>query len=190
MAFTYDLKGCRYRDEKTGKFVSVKQVRQLAQASLDETSAIVAKLAPKALKAALRDEIKKETIRQYILGRGGVNKMMAKDWGSIGQVVREQYSYLTDFIAELDTLSEAQIQSRITMYINSAREGFERGKRQAIEVSGQFTEERWKLGGSNPCDDCKNMAAKGWVKLGSLGQFPGDGSTKCLTHCTCEVVYR
>lgn len=191
MPFIWDATRARYRDADTKRFVSAKQVADLAQASLEETGKIASGIQAKELGAALRAEIKKETVRQYMLGRGGVNQMTPRDWGRIGASVAEQYGYLDDFIKELDQLSEAQIASRVKMYINSAREGFEKGKAEAAKQSGEFTEERWVVDTSKEnCTDCLALAAQGWVKIGTLGQVPGDGGTQCLTHCGCKIEYR
>lgn len=195
MPYTWDEARARYRDSKTGRFVKTDQVVALSSASIEETSTIAAKLAAtktgKAFEEILREEIKKETIRQYILGRGGVNRMTPKDWGSVGGSVREQYKHLSGFVADLENLTEPEIISRIGMYIGSSREGFEKGKLASVTASGNFTEERWVLAPDKEnCDDCKALAAKGWVKIGTLGQVPGDGGTKCLTHCGCTIQYR
>lgn len=194
MPFTWDETRARYRDSKTGRFVKPEKVIALSEASIEETTTLAQRLAGKSAKEvdkALREEIKRETIRQYMLGRGGENRMTPKDWGSVGGSVREQYKHLSGFIDDIPNLTEAEIASRISMYIGSAREGFEKGKLAAIKESGSFTEERWVLGttGEN-CNDCKELAAKGWVKIGTLGQVPGDGGTQCLTHCGCHIEYR
>ena len=191
MPFIWDATRARYRDADTKRFVSAKQVADLAQASLEETGKIASGIQAKELGTVLRAEIKKETVRQYLLGRGGVKQMTPRDWGRIGASVAEQYGYLDDFIKEADQLSEAQIASRVQMYINSAREGFEKGKAEAIKQSGEFTEERWVMDTSKEnCSGCQALAAKGWVKIGELGTFPGSGDTPCLTKCGCKIEYR
>ncbi len=190
MPYTWDPVKSRYHDTKTGRFVKATQVQDLASASIQETGKLVSRLGPKEMRIVLREEVKRETIRQYLLGRGGVNQMTPKDWGTVGSILRDQYSHLDDFVTQLNDLTDAQVQARSLMYINSAREGLEKGKRAAIDQSDEFTQERWVLGGDNPCDGCQALAAKGWVKIGTLGQFPGDGGTQCLTGCQCHIEYK
>jgi len=55
-------------------------------------------------------------------------------------------------------IHEAQIANRAQMYMDSAREAFERGK----------------------------MRAHGVLEL---PEYPGGGSTPCLTRCRCEWIY-
>lgn len=190
MPYVWDPNRAQYRDAK-GKFVSTKQVQSLAQASLEETGKLVQRLGPKETRTVLREEIKREYIRQYLLGRGGENQMSQKDWGSVGGSIAEQYKYLDGFINDLDNLSDAEIANRSGMYINSAREAFEKGHLAAINQSGKFTEVLWVLGSTGEhCADCTTLAGKGWMKIEDLAQFPGDGSTECLTSCGCGLTYR
>lgn len=105
----------------------------------------------------MRQEIKEEVIRQYLLGRGGRAQMAAADWGSCGGMVREQYGWLEGFYDKIKAgeLSEAQIRARAAMYVRSGREAFERGKARAFG-------------------------------LPELPAYPGDGQTVCLTNCYCN----
>jgi len=107
----------------------------------------------------MREEIKREYIREYMLGRGGRGSMTQVDWGSVGGMLADQYRYLKDFakLVEEGKLSEAQIRARSAMYINSAREGFERGQARAFGIPD-----------------------------GALPAYPGDGQTICLTLCACN----
>jgi len=74
-------------------------------------------------------------------------------------MLREQYRWLDDFarLVADGALSEGQIRSRAAMYVNSAREAFERG------------------------------LARAWgIPENELPAHPGDGSTICLTNCACN----
>ena len=142
----------------------------------------------------MRQEIKEEYIRQYLLGRGGLPQMAPADWGSIGGMIKEQYHpYLQRFYGQLGELSEAQIANRARMYVWSAREGFERGKRQAALAAG-YTEVFWELmPGVRHCDDCIEFNRMGWQLIADDpygGCFPGSACTACLTTCYCTLIYR
>jgi hypothetical protein len=143
---------------------------------------------------SFREEIKGEYIRQYLTGRGGLEQMTQADWGSVGGMLKEQYSYLEGFSQDIASgnLSEAQIEARSQMYINSAREAFERAKERVVADLG-FDMVNWVL---NPnlenCDDCVAFANMGTVPVDEdpyNGAYPGSGDTQCLTNCGCELQY-
>jgi len=141
----------------------------------------------------MREEIKAEYIRQYMLGRGGRAQMTSQDWGSIGGMIADQYRYLKDFaklVAE-GKLSEAQIRARAAMYANSAREGFERGQARA---NADAKDVIWVLGPvkTEHCNDCVAFAEMGVQLVADdpySGAMPGSGNTECLTNCACHLEY-
>jgi len=199
MPYTYSPTLARYRDNK-GKFVKAETVVALARTSIAATGDIAgglagqyksSELAAKEFKTVMRQEIKDEYIRQYVLSRGGLEQMTAKDWGSIGSMVKSQYAYLNDFTKALPDMSEDAIAARAKMYINSANQAANKGAAAAIEASGEFGEERWVLDESKEnCSGCADLAAKGWVKIGELGTVPCAGATPCLSNCACRIEYR
>lgn len=123
-------------------------------------------LTPAAWHEAMRQELKEEYIRQYLLGRGGLDQMKAEDWGSIGGSLADQYRYLNGFYDQVaaGNLTAGQIKmrgvERAAMYVNSAREAFFRAQARAR--------------GFDPAD---------------LPYHPCDGGTKCLTRCNCFWEY-
>lgn len=198
MTWYWDAAVGRYRDER-GHFMARARVLEHVQNSLEVTGAVGDVLAGYAGQGALnagdfgalfREEIKREYIRQYLLGIGGRGQMTAADWGSIGGMLREQYRFLDGFLAEIAAgdLTEAQVMARARMYINSAREAYERAHGKVAGKLGA-TEELWVLGVAEHCDDCLALAAEGWQPVGTF-PIPGDGSTQCLTNCQCHKEYR
>lgn len=142
----------------------------------------------------MRQEIKEEYIRQYLIGRGGLPQMMPADWGSIGGMLKEQYHpYLQRFYGQLGELSEAQIAARAKMYVLSSREGFERGKERAAIAAG-FTEVFWLVDPTiENCPDCLAFQAMGWQLIADdpyEGCVPGSACTVCLTHCGCTRLFQ
>ena len=103
-----------------------------------------------------RERLKTTYVNQYMVGRGGVNNMTQADWGRIGRQLRDQYSYMNQFAAQIarGDLTTAQIEARMKLYFNSATQMFERGQ----------------------------AASSGVV----LPQYPGDGRTQCRTNCKCN----
>jgi hypothetical protein len=204
MAWRYDPVARRYRDSETGRFLSRARAHELLDQSRttgqDEVTRLAGLLAggqidPSDWRIRMRQEIKAEVIRQYLLGRGGRSQMMPSDWGRVGGIISEQYRYLDrnegSFYAQVltDELSEGTIAHRSRMYINSTREAYERALITRLRGS-PFDEERWFLGAAENCADCSDLAARGWVPKGSLGTMPGAGQTACLTNCHCHIRYR
>ena len=172
MPWRFDPTTGRYRDTDTGRFLSLEAVREFVDQSLAGSRDAVGDIAQLVADGRLsvgdwqnrmRQEIKEEYIRQYLLGRGGRNVMGAADWGSVGGMLADQFRYLRGFAEDVETgdLSAGRIAGRSKMYVNSAREAFERG----------------------------NARAQG-IPNGALPAFPGDGTTICLTSCRCfwEIV--
>lgn len=143
----------------------------------------------------MRQYIKDEYIRQYITAIGGRSNMTQSDWGRIGSMLKEQYKYLSGFQAQIagGNLTEGQIRARARMYINSAREAFEKGNRD-VALKWGADEMYWDIDTSvENCPDCITYNAMGWVKIEINpydGNYPGSGGTVCLTNCHCGIIYR
>ncbi len=140
----------------------------------------------------MRESIKDAYIQQYLLGIGGRNQMTPSDWGSVGGMLKEQYGWLKGFYEEVlsGNLSEAQIAMRARMYMNSAREAYERALAKTAGKAG-MDQELWKTGfvRTEHCEDCLGYEAEGWQEMGYF-PTPGDGNTVCLTNCKCSKHYR
>lgn len=200
----WDDTATRYRDQVTGRFLSRQAVDGFITESISTASQYSEGLASilgdgqitsGGWYAGMRQEIKEEYIRQYLLGHGGLEQMTQSDWGSIGGMISEQYKYLEGFYQEVLTgnLSPEMIAARSDMYLNSAREAFERAQDRLASDLG-YDEESWNVDPSvENCDDCLAFAAMGWVKADDDpygGAFPGSGDTQCLTNCHCWIDHR
>lgn len=168
MAWRWDSRARAYRDGATGRFMSKDRALSLIDKSMatsgdrvGDLSRLIAngEISPADWVERMRAEIKKEYIRQYSFGRGGLENMTTRDYRSIGGMLKEQYGYLGRFADEIaaGNLTEGQIATRARMYIDSAREAYERA----------------------------NARAKG-VPTSQLPTFPGGGRTACLTRCRCN----
>lgn len=200
MAYTYNPTRAQYRDSKTGKFIKAADVVALSKESAKASGSVVgtyarqvanAEIGTKEFNTLMRDEVKAEAITQYLAGRGGLEQMTQKDWGTVGAHVRDQYKYLTGFIDAVKTgdMSEGAIAARATLYMAAARAMYGDGRANAIVASGEFTEETWVLGRKEHCDDCLTYAGEGWQPIGTF-PTPGDGSTECHVNCGCTKDYR
>lgn len=162
----------RYYNDTTKRLMSREQAMQFVDNSLafanDKTAQLAefvagGQLSPRDWGENMFALIKQEYIREYMFGRGGRSQMTQADWGSIGGILRVQNVYFKQFQAEIaaGNLSEAEIAARANMYINSARQAFERGRSRALGIP-----------------------------FGKLPAFPGDGQTECLSNdrCTWTII--
>lgn len=202
MGWAWNAKAGRYYSTKTGRFLTNAKALEYVQASADATVAATDILAgyvsegtmsPSGWMTMMRDEIKHQYIRQYELGIGGRGRMLAADWGSVGGMVGEQYKYLDGFAVDLANLSEGQIRARSRMYINSAREAYERAHGRVAEGLG-FDEIAWiENPAAESCPDCDAFAEMGWQLVADNpygGAIPASGMTECLSNCKCGLDYR
>lgn len=165
--FVWDKASSKYRDTRTGRYLSQQQVVGLRDAFTDALNDRAAELARRVaageqtaaqwLKQA-RADVKTAYLDQYMLGRGGRNAMSKADFGRVGQMVRTQYDYLAKFAAALDGLSEAQIRARLQLYMEGSTAAFERGY------------------------------AQGALGMPQLEKYPGSGQTPCLSNCRCSLL--
>jgi hypothetical protein len=111
----------------------------------------------------MRQIIKDTYIQCYLMGIGGEGQLSQKDFGSIGGMLADQYRYLNGFAQEIadGKLTPAQIEARIQMYINSARESYSRARARSYGIPD-----------------------------GKLPAHPGDGRTRCLCITTpdCRIL--
>jgi hypothetical protein len=187
VTWAWDPRSFRYRDIDTGRFMPRGDVLNYVDESIHAGGvasnllggyAADGTLSPADFRALFREELKGEYIREYLLGIGGREQMGQPDWGSIGGMLADQYRYLDGLIAELEagTLSPEQLAARIDMYINSAREAFERAHGRVAEKAG-CDEELWSLNGGEHCPDCLEYAGMGWQPIGTF-PIPGSGQTQ------------
>jgi len=199
MPWGWDPTAKRYRDLDTGRFMLRSEVLAWVEESLDASTVATDQLAqfvidgvisPADFGLLMRQELKEEYIRQYLLGIGGRAQMTPQDWGSIGGMLADQYRYLDRFVDEIASgeVPPGSLLLRVRMYANSAREAYERAHLKNANALG-MVEENWVLGDAEHCSDCVAFAGMGWQPIGTF-PFPGEGATECLTNCKCHKIYR
>lgn len=102
----YSPKYKAYRNLSNGQWASRKQVQGWVADNLalaDSATDMLANMMSNDLlrvgdwQTAMRQQVKKSYTDQYILGKGGIEQMMPKDWSSIGGQLSRQFSYLDNF---------------------------------------------------------------------------------------------
>ncbi len=191
--FTFDKGTQRYRDQETGKFISQARVQELTkkkiiQVGKDMTTIadllVNGKITVPTWEQGTRDIIKQLYTQQYLLGIGGQKEMTQRDYGILGQQIREQYKYLNGFAQELiaNGMSEEQFKSRLQLYANASRQAFEKGKLESHQRAGYNWEKRIRTKVES-CDPCIGYAAQGWVPIGTLPE-PCQ-QCDCRANCGC-----
>lgn len=143
--------------------------------------------------AAIQMELRSLYGATAALGRGGFGRMGPVEWGRNGQALRFQYERLAGFAQDLadGKLALPEARARAAMYAKSAWSRFWQEDLLWKVESGEYREYQWiDARDERECDDCEELAARGWVPIGELGTVPGAGDTQCLTNCRCGLRYR
>jgi len=202
--FTWVDKLGKYRDLKTGRFVSEKlitrELDKVVSASAEAMKGLTRRMVDGSLslpewQLAMEKEIKLVTRQAAVIARGGLNQMSPADWGRVGAETKRQYQFLRKFANEVASGKQplnGRAVVRAGLYGESGRGAYQETKRSAAKRKG-FTEERRVLGFAEHCessgglDGCVELAAKGWQPIGKL---PRIGESPCRTHCHCNFEYR
>lgn len=165
----YDVGTHRFRDSRSGRFLSAQAAVDLRDGFQDRRRAdvddLVRRLADKEISVQDFEREMTQAIRelhtaQYALGRGGLNAMTDDDYAAADALVEAQRAYLRAFAEDIAAgkLSEAQIGARARLYYAASTTAHESGKAGAWNVTPPH--------------------------------LPGDGSTPCGVQCKCAISYR
>jgi len=202
--YTWDNNVKRYR--RQGKFVSQDEVIKYREKYLEGETPINRQLATQLFdrqmtigqfEEAIRDSLKRVYTVQFMLAKGGRHQMTQRDWGALGQILREQYHYLRNkFIADLVngkyTIDQLDLViNRMGLYIqNSSQQAFERGNLERLRgTEVRLLWVRNKL--LDSCKDCIRLegqihTANEWL---SSGYWPRRNALACMgIHCGCVLV--
>lgn len=123
----------RYYSHK-GKRISPSEMYQTAEFIQAKAAAKIQQLNFEGeWKDKARQEIKEEFIRQYILGRGGIDQMTSTDWGRIGHALRTQYQYFKDI--ETRNYSDKMLANVLTLYTDAATSMYERARAATYAIA-------------------------------------------------------
>ena len=123
--------------------------------------------------------VKQSHLAMWLLGSGGYNTVTQGMIEQLEQTLREQYGYLTDFANEIITKNRSDSQrvhdsTHVSLYtpIPLRRQGVINRATLYIEAITQSAE--------------RGRATSYGVLTNELPNYPGDGSTICLTRCRCH----
>ncbi len=199
--YQFDEAAGRYRDMR-GRFVSYATIFTVISAAENRSGDTIKELSI----ALLRDQIPASAwytacaqclqrihVQFSVLGAGGIDGLRPDNFRYVDRAVRAEMQRLLAFgvaIAE-KSLSEAQIEARVDMYIGSARKNY-----WALLAKPKLTRtdvliERRRLGNADHCAWCDYLSKAGWQIVDTL-PIPGESSSawndgQCLSACHCEL---
>ena len=179
-----------------GRFVSPSQVRGALDAFIQGTGERLAGITSEmqAGRMALADwqlsiaqELKAAHIASAVAANGGWDTMTQADWGQVGGLLKEEYSYLGRFagqIADGSVRIEGDgLQSRVGLYAEAPRHTYEAARLDNEREAGYDVE--WnELGPADHCDECLALTDMGEVEVGVI---PLPGERECGNRCGCTV---
>lgn len=195
--FTWSVESGRYRDTRTGRYISELRIRSgidraIARSSR-EMSAMSEDLRAGRISLSewsrlMREEIKSQQIAAATIARGGAAQMSPTDYGRVGGAVANQYRYLNRFEKQIakGLVLDGRFKARVDLYSEAARTTYETTKRERVEHSGG-EEERNILGDAQHCEECEELTAAGWQPIGSM---PPPGRRQCGNRCKCRLAFR
>lgn len=124
-----------------------------------------------------------------LAANGGKNNTSPGDLAFMGNLVKEQYQYFRNMVAEIRQGKQAldgTLLTRVALYAQAARATHEKVKERAALNAGA-TQSKSILGLADHCTECVSEARKGWVAIGTLIQI---GQRQCRQNCHCSMTYR
>ena len=182
----------RYRNTRSGEFVSARGVRAALDVTLRSAADPVVALADQlrngqvsiaTWELAMRDQIKAANISAIQLERGGRANMTPADYGRAGQIIRGQYGYLNNFAGDIQSGKQrldGTLQRRMKMYTDNARGSFYASA--DANMLGNPTHERSIIYPGDSCPGCISENRKRWQ---ILGQMIPIGQRDCFKNCRC-----
>lgn len=196
--YTWSDTSQRYRDSRTGRFVSAAAVRDELDKSIDASAKAIREateglragtLALSAWQLVMADEIRNGHLASTALARGGWSRLTVEDYRAASKAVAEQYKFLRNFAADVASGKQkldGTLIRRAELYTMAARGQYEDTRREA-EAERGLTEERRIRHARDSCETCIEEERKGWQPIGTLRRI---GDSLCRSRCRCQFEYR
>lgn len=146
-----------------------------------------------ALRATLQSTLKRQALTAAIIGVRGVGNLTDNVLTAVKRQLSVQLAYLDGFLETVDNREVTpRGRARAAQYANASWAISQTAARQfnldTSGVSAVQLEEKRRLGGSEHCEDCLDLAEGDWEPFGSL-PVPGQG-TVCGSNCRCTLEVR
>lgn len=196
MQYHWDDRAGRYRDSR-GRYVSEVKIREGVDRVVVKASRAMYELAREFRTSDMtvgqfRDKMLKEIKLAHtavaLAVYGGKQNMTPREWGMVGQTIRQQYQYVQKFAQDiLDGRQQlnGRLEARAALYGQAARATYENLRRTTQHVYSRLYE-RNVLGARESCVECRAETERGWVPIGVLKPI---GGRLCRSACKCTLAY-
>ncbi len=187
----------RFVDSR-GRFVSETQVRRVIDAIADAASERMAQASARLLagdmslaawQLEMQQVVKLAHVAAATIAHGGGEQMTFSRWGSAGNEIKAQYSWLRDFAAQVRSGEQklnGSLTARARQYGQAARATLSKIVGEGQQRRG-FRFEKNVLRSGESCSGCRAESARGQVPIGTL--VPVGSRHPCLRNCHCEIRY-
>lgn len=196
-SFTFSPSAGRFRDIASGRFVPESSIVAGVDALVAQAAADLGALAGRmragtitaeAFQTELLATIKSLHVASALAAYGGRSQMTPERWGYTGSLIRAQYGYARAFVD--DILSGRQPDGRLVQraraYASAGRLTYQAVTAREARRRG-LNEARNILSARESCDQCKALAARGWIPADEM--VPVGGRT-CGAWCRCSIERR
>ena len=196
-SFAFDAASQRFRytsGDRAGQFVSQAKVRDIVDREyIRSQKTVLAAIGDRLIsgeleladwEAEVSQALKTLHINAYTLGKGGIERLTPRDYGTIGAKLKREYVYLRNFAQDVATgeMSIAQFQNRLSMYGDSAFSTYQQARVISHRSDG-FEWYRNIRNASESCDECIRISAQGW---GRVGVYAAIGARQCKAKDRCN----
>lgn len=189
----------RYRDTRTGRFVSQATVRRVIDTTLRNMRVEVrqitdgvraGRVSREAWGLEMRQRVRDVHLLSAAAARGGWGNMDDAAYGQVGAAIREQNVFLNRLTA--DVISgrqplDGRFTQRALMYVEAGRATHERAHREVEQDRGMTEERNILRDAADHCGECPDLSGQGWVPIGTI---PLPGQRECVTGCRCLIETR
>jgi hypothetical protein len=137
---------------------------------------------------AMQKEIVKAESAMVASAVGGLKQMKQPEWQKVAIQIRQQQGSLMGFGKDIVTsrLSPAQIAARARLYARAIYATHMNEMTDFKKSMGARFARRILHQGAIHCEECPDLAARGWVPIEDLVPI---GDTPCIVNCRCAIEY-
>jgi hypothetical protein len=195
--FAFDSSSQRFRytsGARNGEYVSQAKIKDIVDREyIRSQKAVLGAIGDRLISGELEladwevevsQALKTLHINSYTLGKGGIERLTPRDYGTIGAKVKREYAYLRNFTNDVATgeMSIAQFQNRLSMYADTAFSTYQQARVISHRSDG-FEWYRNIRNASESCSECISISAQGWQQVGTLVAI---GARKCKGGDRCN----
>jgi hypothetical protein len=197
--YVWNERSARFRDVKTGRYISQSRVTAALNDVIDAAAAEM-KAASVGLQTGqitlaqwqlvMEANIKNMHLASASMAKGGWNQLTQADFGRIGSIIKQEYGFLRKFALEISSGK----QPLNGTFLQRAQEYMRAGKVTYYEVLKREKEKRLEVYVRNArhardsCPLCIEQERLGYVRTDDPRLIP-PGRRTCRGYCKCEWIF-